>query len=440
LTIVLLLCAATLFSRAAASLYWTEADTGNIGQAKPDGSKANPLFITGLAGSPRHLVADRRYLYWSIPGGNAIGRANLDGTHADETFISGASNPVGIAIDHSHIYWGNSSTHTIGRADLDGGNVDQSFISTTQNGPVGVAVDNAHIYWSNFNRGTIGRAGLGGGSVNQSFIGGAIDPQGVVVTGSHVYWTGQRWVGRSKINGTDVRPLFIETSDFALYDMALDNAHIYWANATGKISRANLDGTDINESLIATTGEPNGVAVTPSTAVVTVSGRTLLVTAAPGAKDNLAISRPSPSTIRVTDYPSGPYTGARIRAGASCTPSGGYTVNCNAANVIRIQVIAGDQADKAVNSTGIQSSLYGGKGQDMLIGGWNIDNLAGGQGTDAMKGMNGNDLLFARDGTSDTTINCDGGATPGGADKADLDLLPKDPNSVVTNCETKTRH
>jgi hypothetical protein len=54
--------------------------------------------------------------------------------------------------------------------------------------------------------------------------------------------------------------------------------------------------------------------------------------------------------------------------------------------------------------------------------------------------MNGNDDLRARDLTSDTTIDCDGGTAPGAADKADLDLLPKDPDSAVTNCETKTRH
>ena len=66
--------------------------------------------------------------------------------------------------------------------------------------------------------------------------------------------------------------------------------------------------------------------------------------------------------------------------------------------------------------------------------------LTGGAGADVMKGMNGKDQLFARDLTSDTTINCDGGTTPGSGEKADLDLLPKDPNSAVTNCETKTRH
>jgi hypothetical protein len=54
--------------------------------------------------------------------------------------------------------------------------------------------------------------------------------------------------------------------------------------------------------------------------------------------------------------------------------------------------------------------------------------------------MNGDDLLLARDLVSDQAINCDGGTAPGSADRADLDLLPKDPNSVVTGCETKRRY
>jgi hypothetical protein len=37
-------------------------------------------------------------------------------------------------------------------------------------------------------------------------------------------------------------------------------------------------------------------------------------------------------------------------------------------------------------------------------------------------------------------INCDGGNSPGHADKADLDKLPKDPDSVVKGCERKTLH
>ena len=81
------------------------------------------------------------------------------------------------------------------------------------------------------------------------------------------------------------------------------------------------------------------------------------------------------------------------------------------------------------------SSVDGGAGNDVLTGGSNNDTLTGSTGADIFKGMNGNDQLFARDLTSDTTIDCGGGT----ADKAELDPLPKDPNSAVTNCETKTR-
>ena len=92
------------------------------------------------------------------------------------------------------------------------------------------------------------------------------------------------------------------------------------------------------------------------------------------------------------------------------------------------------------NSTGIKSSLFGEKGADTLVGGSNADTLTGGPDADTLIGKNGNDQLLARDLTSDTAINCDGGTAPGSADKADLDVLPKDPNSVIQGCETKTRH
>ncbi len=179
---------------------------------------------------------------------------------------------------------------------------------------------------------------------------------------------------------------------------------------------------------------------TVRTAAVSVTGSTLMVTAAAGAKDNLSVTQPSSSTLRVTDVPGGAYTGSGVHTGAGCTRSGDYTANCTAAGITRIQVAAGDQSDKVVNSTTVQSSLYGGTANDVLTGGSANDTLAGGEDADVMTGMNGNDELLARDLASDTTINCDGGSAPGTADKADLDLLPKDPNSAVTSCETKTRH
>ena len=179
---------------------------------------------------------------------------------------------------------------------------------------------------------------------------------------------------------------------------------------------------------------------TVKTAAVHRTGSTLVVTAAAGARDNFKITRPSASVLRVTDLAGGAYTGSGIHAWAGCTRSGDYTANCNATGITLIRVAAGIRNDRVVNSTGIRSSLDGGATNDTLIGGAGVDTLTGGAGVDVIKGMNGNDQVFVRDLRSDSSIDCDGGTTPGSADKVDLDLLPKDPDSAVTNCETKTRH
>ncbi|MGH2965597.1 MAG: beta-propeller fold lactonase family protein [Solirubrobacterales bacterium] len=193
---------------------------------------------------------------------------------------------------------------------------------------------------------------------------------------------------------------------------------------------------------VAAGSGPLGIAVNPlgGPASVSISGNTLVVTGGVGNKDNFAITRPLPGTLRVTNLVAGPYTGSAVSAGAGCAQVNGQTAKCNASGINMIRVSAHDQADKVVNSTGLKSALFGEKGADTLVGGLSADTLTGGPDADVMKGMNGSDQLLARDMTSDTTINCDGGNAPGSADKADLDQLPKDPNSVVQGCETKTRH
>ena len=139
----------------------------------------------------------------------------------------------------------------------------------------------------------------------------------------------------------------------------------------------------------------------------------------------------------MTDVPSGAYTGSGVHVGAGCILSGDETVNCSSSGITLIQVFSADQSDKVVNSTALQSSLNGGAENDVLTGGSNDDTLTGGPGADAIRGMNGDDLLLARDSTSDATINCDGGSSPGAADKAILDPLPQD--SPTSGCETRTR-
>jgi hypothetical protein len=202
-----------------------------------------------------------------------------------------------------------------------------------------------------------------------------------------------------------------------------DGAHTFHVRA--KDSAGNVDPT------------PSLRTFTVRTASVKVSGSALVVTAASGATDNLAIARPSASILRVTDFPAGAYAGSGVHTGAGCTRSGDYTANCWAPAITPVLPVlttsAGQQSDRVVNSSGLPGSLYGGSGDDLLVGGTAGDILNGGAGTDVMQGLNGNDLLRAQDGTFDKAIDCGQGS-----DKADLDLLPTD--SVVHGCEAKTRH
>jgi RTX calcium-binding nonapeptide repeat (4 copies) len=181
---------------------------------------------------------------------------------------------------------------------------------------------------------------------------------------------------------------------------------------------------------------------TVKTAAISRSGSLLVVTAAAGAKDNFKVTKPSASTIQITDLPSGSYTGSGVHtvAGSGCTRSGDYTANCSASGIAKVQISSGDGTDRVVNTTSLASLLIGGPANDILTGGSGNDTLNGAPGADTLRGMNGNDVLLAHDLASDTLINCDGGTKPGTADKADLDLLPKDPNAIVLGCETKTRH
>ena len=184
--------------------------------------------------------------------------------------------------------------------------------------------------------------------------------------------------------------------------------------------------------LAALTVAPSAIA---ASGTVDVTGPNLTVVAAPGAKDNLEISRPSSSRLQVTDFPSGVHSGSPIHAGARCAQTGTKQVSCVATGVKRIQVSAGDLPDRVVNSTGIPSALDGGAANDILIGGSAADTLTGGPAPDVLKGLGGNDQLLLHDGVSDETIDC--GA--GNADFAVLDRLPLDPNTVVKGCETKER-
>ena len=80
---------------------------------------------------------------------------------------------------------------------------------------------------------------------------------------AHVYWTNNAdtTIGRANLDGTGVNQGLI-AGGFNSCGVALDGAHVYWTNAgNGTIGRANLDGTGVNQSLIGGATMPCGVAV-----------------------------------------------------------------------------------------------------------------------------------------------------------------------------------
>jgi hypothetical protein len=204
-----------------------------------------------------------------------------------------------------------------------------------------------------------------------------------------------------------------------------DGEHTFSVRA--RAGAGKVDSTPATRSFSVETGEAR------------VSGTTLLVTAAPGAEDNLTVVQPSDSRLRISDYPGDGERGSGLHPGQGCVQLDDYVLSCGGP-FTRIQITAGSEPDRVVNSTAISGALYGGPKPDVLEGGSAGDLLDGGPGADTLRGMDGDDLIQARDLRSDASIDCDGGSAPGPADRADLDQLPKDPNSRVSGCETKRRY
>jgi Ca2+-binding RTX toxin-like protein len=91
--------------------------------------------------------------------------------------------------------------------------------------------------------------------------------------------------------------------------------------------------------------------------------------------------------------------------------------------------------DNAIRRDNVASdieNITGGQGNDSLTGTSANNVLEGLGGLDTLIGMDGDDTLKARDGSPDVLIDCDGGPSPGTADRADVDA--SDP--PASGCES----
>jgi len=248
--------------RPPAAVYW--GDSGAFGAANLDGTSVNYKYFQfhHLGGPTCDMAVSESHLYWCEWFG--IWRVNFEGPATPVEIGSGLNNPGGIAIDGNYVYWANRGGDAVARAALDGTARSDSFISGLHS-PCEVAVDAGFVYWVDW-RG-IGRARLDGGSVEEPFIPIAPGDCGLAVDSGYLYWAaGEGRIGRASLNGLEVDPDFI-TGVGGVPSIAVHGGHIYWADWRegmnySTIGRANLDGSEVIRSWIATqTFNVGGVAV-----------------------------------------------------------------------------------------------------------------------------------------------------------------------------------
>jgi hypothetical protein len=223
-------------------------------------------FVLTLALAPR---ADA-FVYWSSWGSlptdpDTIGRANLNGTGQNPNFIVGDpdSAPRGLSLSSNRIYWANQDTDFLGRANLNGApeSVDQEFVDVSF--PIGTAVNNTHLFWTQASPFAIGRANIDGTAPDPAFIAGTSNPLGIAVNATHIYWVnnGNAMIGRAPIGDPTSTEFFSTGAGSNPQSLALDATHVYWTDTNGTISRAALNGANLQSPWISGASDPIDVAV-----------------------------------------------------------------------------------------------------------------------------------------------------------------------------------
>jgi DNA-binding beta-propeller fold protein YncE len=271
-------------------IYWTNSQ-GKIQRFNTDGSNFQPNLITGLM-NPKSIALDGtgRKIYWTEDVGR-IRQANLDGSNI-QNFATDLGTIGDIVVAGDRLYWTESQNKYDGRikrAFLSGGKVESfgSFFRSL----VGIDVDTAEnrIYWTNV-LGQIQRAylpGLSGemlrpyialGSIQTIVIG--LDTPGGLALGKNIsstpvtelqhpamYWTDKTNGTLHRSTGATVENLLPSVQNVTSLTMDVAGSKLYWTektgHRTGKIQRANLDGSNV-QLVKSLTSVPRGIAIDPA--------------------------------------------------------------------------------------------------------------------------------------------------------------------------------
>jgi hypothetical protein len=255
-------------------VYFTSHTGDRLSRANLDGTGLEANFITvATGGGATGMAIDvvNGHLYWAQayqPNGGGIMRANLDGTGVTQILSGFNVYDIALNVAGNKIYYAGDFNFSIGRCDLNGANNNRTFLNGVGggggNGIAGLAVDlvNGKLYW---NRGNgIGQANLDGTGVVNPFIAlanGSVDIVPDPVTGK-IFWTRNGGaVGRADLNGTNVNESFV-TGLTGAWGIDLGSADLEGtvATRTGTYSDPNGDTVTLsaNIGMVTKTGTSSG--------------------------------------------------------------------------------------------------------------------------------------------------------------------------------------
>ena len=207
-------------------------------------------------------------VYWTEKTGGSrgtINSANLDGTSVTE-LTSILSVPMGIAVDAtgSKPYWTNARGR-IQRANLDGSGI-QNVVQDLS-GPTDIVVSNGFIYWTEGSN-SVRRVNISGQKITQDIAANLGSVGGLAVGGGKVYWTektGKRGGTINSANADGTGATELASILAAPMGIAVDTvgSKLYWTNARGRVQRANLNGSGI-QNVVEGLGGPGEIVISNS--------------------------------------------------------------------------------------------------------------------------------------------------------------------------------
>ena len=295
---------------AGGKMYWTRWNPGKIQRSNLDGTQIEDL-VAGLDAIPGDMALDVAggKMYWVHQNAGKIRRANLNGTQIED-LVTGLDSPLSIALmlppstttarkpdlvvqsprvskstlspgesftlsatvrnsgsggaSATTLRYYRSTNSTISRRDTQVGTDAVSSLNTNSGSFEGITL-NAPTNPGTYYYGACVDAVANESNTNNNCSTAVTVTVGPTVppTGAYMYWTdwGTGKIQRANLNGTQIQDIVTGLSGPRGIALDIAGGKMYWADeGTDKIQRANLNGTQIQDIVTGLSG-PDGIAL-----------------------------------------------------------------------------------------------------------------------------------------------------------------------------------